>query len=322
MSVLGRCEKRAGRFAMKASMPSRASGERPVQNIPSESIRWASRGWSAPSSFHSIWRIRATETADVLSAISRASSRAVASNASAATMLVRGRAVGAIERPAASAEVGARAERAAGAGDDHRPHAVVGIGRVERGDELVDRARGDGVEAVGTVQRDRRDGVGDVVQDLLVGHGALPRAILPDMSEAADAIEQLHARGVTDGLPVVPPTRALVDAMIAASDRRADELIASVAPANGRATIEKIAINAVMAGCRPEYMPVVVAAVRAMCDDAFDLVGISGTTDAVAPIFIVNGPARVTIELNCAAGALGPGTRAHATTGQIGRAHV
>ena len=104
--------------------------------------------------------------------------------------------------------------------------------------------------------------------------------------------------------------------MIAASDRRADELIASVAPANGRATIEKIAINAVMAGCRPEYMPVVVAAVRAMCDDAFDLVGISGTTDAVAPIFIVNGPARVTIELNCAAGALGPGTRANATIGR------
>src|SRR5438876_1137378 len=154
------------------------------------------------------------------------------------------------------------------------------------------------------------------VHGLLVGHGALPRAILPDMSEAADAIEQLHARGVTDGLPVVPPTRALVDAMIAASDRRADELIASVAPANGRATIEKIAINAVMAGCRPEYMPVVVAAVRAMCDDAFDLVGISGTTDAVAPIFIVNGPARVTIELNCAAGALGPGTRANATIGR------
>src|SRR5947199_323057 len=213
----------------------------------------------------------------------------------AVTMLVRGRAVGAIERPAAGAEVGARAERAAGAGDDHRPHAIVGIRRVERGDELVDRARGDGVEAVGTVQRDRRDGVGDVVQDLLVGHGALPRAILPDMSEAADAIEQLHARGVTDGLPVVPPTRALVDAMIAASDRRADELIASVAPANGRATIEKIAINAVMAGCRPEYMPVVVAAVRAMCDDAFDLVGISATTDAVAPIFLLNGPVLATI---------------------------
>src|SRR2546429_2749929 len=104
--------------------------------------------------------------------------------------------------------------------------------------------------------------------------------------------------------------------MTGAPDRRADELIASGAPANGRATIEKIAINAVMAGCRPEYMPVVVAAVRAMCDDAFDLVGISGTADAVAPIFIVNGPARVTIELNCAAGALGPGTRANATIGR------
>jgi len=136
------------------------------------------------------------------------------------------------------------------------------------------------------------------------------------VSEAADVIEQLHQRGVTDGLPVVPPSRALVDAMIAASGRRGDELIASVAPANGRATIEKIAINAVMAGCRPDYMPVVVAAVRAMCDDAFDLVGLSGTTDAVAPIFVVNGPVRAAIQLNCAAGALGPGARANATIGR------
>jgi len=136
------------------------------------------------------------------------------------------------------------------------------------------------------------------------------------VSEAADVIEQLHARGVTDGLPVVPPTRALVEAMITASGHRGDELIACVAPANGRATVEKIAINAVMAGCRPDYMPVVVAAVRAMCDDAFDLVGLSGTTDAVAPIFIVNGPVRAAIQLNCAAGALGPGARANATIGR------
>src|SRR2546426_573732 len=89
-----------------------------------------------------------------------------------------------------------------------------------------------------------------------------------------------------------------------------------VATANGRATVEKIAINAVMAGCRPDFMPVVVAGVRAMCDDAFDLVGISGTTDAVAPVFIVNGPVRAAIGLNCAAGALGPGSRANATIGR------
>jgi hypothetical protein len=136
------------------------------------------------------------------------------------------------------------------------------------------------------------------------------------MSDAADLIEQLHARGVTDGLPVVPPTRELVNAMIGASGRRADDLIATVAPANGRATIEKIAINAVMAGCRPDYMPVVVAGVRALCDDEFDLVGISGTTDAVAPVFVVNGPVRASIDLNCAAGVLGPGWRANATIGR------
>ena len=136
------------------------------------------------------------------------------------------------------------------------------------------------------------------------------------MSDAADLIEQLHARGVTDGLPVVPPTRELVDAMIAAAGHGAGDLIASVAPANGRATVEKIAINAVMAGCRPDFMPVVVAGVRAMCDDAFDLVGISGTTDAVAPVFIVNGPVRAAIGLNCAAGALGPGSRANAAIGR------
>ena len=84
----------------------------------------------------------------------------------------------------------------------------------------------------------------------------------PDLD--ADAIESLFARGVTDGLPVVPPTRRLVERAIAASGRAADELIALVPPNYGRATVEKIAINAVMAGCRPEYLPVVIAAIDAM----------------------------------------------------------
>jgi hypothetical protein len=68
-------------------------------------------------------------------------------------------------------------------------------------------------------------------------------------------------------------------------------MIALVAPALGRAKVERIAVNAVMAGCRPEYLPVVIAGVEAMCDEGVSLVGVSGTTDAVAPIFIVNGPA-------------------------------
>jgi len=121
---------------------------------------------------------------------------------------------------------------------------------------------------------------------------------------------------VTDGLPVVPPTRARVEAAIAAAGRPRDELIALVAPALGRATVERIAVNAVMAGCRPEYLPVVIAGVEAMCDEGFSLVGVSGTTDAVAPIFIVNGPVRGALGINAGAGALGPGHRANATIGR------
>src|SRR2546430_10511149 len=79
-----------------------------------------------------------------------------------------------------------------------------------------------------------------------------------------DAIEELYARGVTDGLPVVPPTRERVERAVAASGRAGDELVALVPPNYGRATVEKIAVNAVMAGCRPEYLPVVLAAVEAV----------------------------------------------------------
>ena len=137
-----------------------------------------------------------------------------------------------------------------------------------------------------------------------------------DAAGLEDPFEELFARGVTDGLPVVPPTCARVEAAIAASGRPRDELIALVAPALGRATVERIAVNAVMAGCRPEYMPVVIAGVEALCDEGFSLVGISGTTDAIAPVFIVNGPVRDALGINSGAGALGPGYRANATIGR------
>jgi hypothetical protein len=131
-----------------------------------------------------------------------------------------------------------------------------------------------------------------------------------------DEFEELFARGVTDGLPVVPPTPERVARAIAAAGRPADELIAEVPPGYGRATVERIAVNAVMAGCRPEYLPVVIAGVEAMCDDAFDLHGLGGTTDAVAPLFIINGPVRRTLDVNCGVGVFGPGWRANATIGR------
>ncbi len=124
---------------------------------------------------------------------------------------------------------------------------------------------------------------------------------------------------MTDGLPVVPPTAARVAAAVAASGRSPDELVAEMPPNFGRATVEKIAVNAVMAGCRPEYLPVVLAAVEAVCDDRFCLLGVSGTTDAVAPLVIVNGPIRHALDINSGAGVFGPGWRANATIGRAVR---
>jgi hypothetical protein len=132
----------------------------------------------------------------------------------------------------------------------------------------------------------------------------------------ADAIEELYARGVTDGLPVVPPTRRRVAEAIAATGRSADELIALVPPNYGRATVEKIAVNAVMAGCRPEYLPVVIAGVEAICDDAFDLHGVSATTNFSSPLLVINGPIRKALDVNSGVGVFGPGWRANATIGR------
>ena len=134
-----------------------------------------------------------------------------------------------------------------------------------------------------------------------------------------DPVEELFARGVTDGLPVVPPTAERVRAAVTASGRSGDELIGLVAPRHGRATVERIAVNAVMAGCRPEYLPVVIAAVAAICDPGFALEGVSGTTDAVTPLVIVNGPIRARLDINCAASVFGSGWRANATIGRAVR---
>ena len=105
-------------------------------------------------------------------------------------------------------------------------------------------------------------------------------------------------KGVTDGLPVVPPSRERVARMLAGTGRDAATLIGEVPPKYGRAPVEKIAINAVMAGCRPEYLPVLLAAVEAACDPAFALHGMSTSTHFSAPLIVVNGPIRARIGVN------------------------
>lgn len=128
--------------------------------------------------------------------------------------------------------------------------------------------------------------------------------------------EFLHDRGWTDGLPVVPPLEELVEEMLRGAPGPAERVIATIAPSLVAATLEKVAINAVMAGCRSDYLPVIVAAIRAMARPQFNLAGIQATTHPVAPLIFVNGPIRQRIGLNCAAGALGQGTRANATIGR------
>jgi hypothetical protein len=138
-------------------------------------------------------------------------------------------------------------------------------------------------------------------------------------SDAAfDAINEFfYERGWTDGLPIVPPTQARVTAMLAGmSWREAGELIAVVPPRMGKATLRQIAVNAVMAGARAEYLPVIVAALEAVSEPAYGLAHRQTTTHAGAPLVIVNGPIVERLRINCGRGLFGPGWRANATIGR------
>jgi hypothetical protein len=133
---------------------------------------------------------------------------------------------------------------------------------------------------------------------------------------ALDDFESWFERGVTDGLPVVPPTRERVERMLEGTRRDRAELVGEMPPNHGRLTVEKAAINAVMAGCRPEYFRVVLAAAGCACDPAFNLHGVATSTHFSAPLIVVNGPIRARIGLNASFGVFGPGFRANATIGR------
>ena len=131
-----------------------------------------------------------------------------------------------------------------------------------------------------------------------------------------NAYEHAYDQGWTDGLPIIPPSQDLVERFVIASGREPQESIAVVPPRKGRATVEVIAINAVMAGCRPEYMPALIAAVEALIDPSFPLELIQVTTNPMTPLLLFNGPIRDQLDINYGAGCLGPGWRANATIGR------
>lgn len=137
-----------------------------------------------------------------------------------------------------------------------------------------------------------------------------------DLADAEDSIEACFERGWSDGLPVVPPTALRVVRMLAGTHREPSEIIGKVPPDYQPCTVEKAAINAVLAGCKPEYFPVVLAALEAALKDSFCMHGLLCTTYFSSPVLIVNGPITKQIGMNSGINALGQGNRANATIGR------
>ncbi len=137
-----------------------------------------------------------------------------------------------------------------------------------------------------------------------------------DLGEHEDDVEAAFERGWSDGLPVVPPTPERVARMLTGTSRAPEDVVAVVPPDLVECTVEKVAINAVMAGCKPEYLPVVLTAVEAACTDEFNVHGLLATTYFSSPVVIVNGPIARAIGMNSGINALGQGNRANATIGR------
>lgn len=149
--------------------------------------------------------------------------------------------------------------------------------------------------------------------------GEFPRQrieVLRGRDADAEVNERFYRRGWTDGLPIVAPTLFRVQQMLRYSPIGAQDVIGEVEPLRGVATAEKVAANAVMAGCRSDYFPVVLAATRALLDPSFNLRGVQTTDENVTPLVIVGGPIVDQLDINGGFGALGPGWRANATIGR------
>ncbi len=141
-----------------------------------------------------------------------------------------------------------------------------------------------------------------------------------DRIEVADDVDAVNAlfreRRWTDGLPIVPPTATRVERMLGCTPRAAGDVIALVAPGFGEATVERIAVNAVMAGCDPEYLPVLIAAVEAISHPGFNLQGIEASTNPAGLLLIVNGPIVQRLDMNAGINCMGHGNWANATLGR------
>jgi hypothetical protein len=202
--------------------------------------------------------------------------------------------------------------------------------RVERGREVArtegwDRAeweRVTGVAGLGAGLPGFRPGCGSRTQEpeiadaLRVRFDTTLRSRRIEPGPYEDEAEFFFERGWTDGLPVVAPTPARVLRMLEGTTRRPEEVVAVVPPDLVECTVEKVAVNAVLAGCRPEYLPVVLAAVEAACSEEWNAHGVLATTWFAGPVVVVNGPIARRIGMNAGINCLGQGNRANAAIGR------
>ncbi|MBN1092888.1 thioredoxin family protein [Blastococcus sp. TML/M2B] len=180
-----------------------------------------------------------------------------------------------------------------------------------------------GVTGLGTGLPEHRPGCGslsvdpdriDALEARYGGTGLGSRRV--ELADLEDEHEAMYDRGWTDGLPVVPPTPERVLRMLRGTPRDPQEVVAVVPPDLVECTVEKVAVNAVMAGCLPEHLPVVLAALEAASADEFGLHGLLATTYFSGPMIVVNGPITRRIGMNSGVNALGQGNRANATIGR------
>jgi hypothetical protein len=191
------------------------------------------------------------------------------------------------------------------------------------------RIVGESVACESTVKSEIEEGIAAAMKDVIEG---LTRPLTPEEKSPKQqtgktprvafkgGLQEVnrfyYSKGWTDGLPIIPPTEADVAEMMTGTDLSPDHIVATLIPRKGKATIEKIAINAVMAGALPTYMPVLIAAVQSFADPKtrFDTFEVS--TGSWAPFLAINGRIRNDININCSSGALSPGNIANAAIGR------
>ena len=191
------------------------------------------------------------------------------------------------------------------------------------------RIVGESVACESTVKSEIEEGIAAVMKDVVEGltkpltpeekspkqqSGKTPRVAFKGSLQEVNRF--YYSKGWTDGLPIIPPTEAAVAEMMTGTDLPPDHIVTTLIPRKGKATIEKIAINAVMAGALPTYMPVLIAAVQSFADPKtrFDTFEVS--TGSWAPFLAINGRIRSDININCSSGALSPGNIANASIGR------